>query len=205
MSEGDLNSGNGVVRRFRPVRGRIADERPLLAERLAAPPAGASDAASLGRLRVPDACVRHPDRRAILIDAVPDPPAGGDLELPLFHFDIVDEPRSERPFQRVLAGVSLGWVSCDLIPRRTCVGRRGRANLLAALNRIARREREVQPPAAGGGATRFLGFGTRPQPAGAGSTSPSAVIARLSLRAMRGSACSSAFTFHSRSNWPTGA
>lgn len=109
-------------------------------------------------------CVGHPEDLAIVIDAVPDPSAGGYPALPLFKRLTVDDARAESALQRMLTAVPcLGSVvirshatraSADAA-EQTC------SHPLAA-SLVA--FRKSQPPCDGVGATRSFRFGTAVNP-----------------------------------------
>lgn len=123
---------------FRAVRdivGQLADKRHLVA-RLPAP-------FSLGRPRVADAGLSHPHHPAVIVDAVPDTPAGNDPELPLLELLPIDQSGTERSLRRVLAAVALTRLGADPLPCPPAVGPRGRAELFPAFDGVVRGEAEV--------------------------------------------------------------
>ena len=153
---------------------------------------------------VADVCVGYPYRLGPVVDAVPDPPARGDLVLPLLHRGPVYRSSTERASQRVLAVVSPARVVGDPLPGCPCVGRGGSADLLPSLDRCAVRVANVPAVSRRRWGDSFSPFRHRPQPAGAGTMSPLASSGLLSRRATLGSAWISAVAFHSRTNWVTG-
>ena len=85
----------------------------------------------------------HPDDRASVVDAIPEPTARRDLLLPLLQLDTVDRSPAKRPLQRVLPGVTMSGARRDPLPRRPTVGPGHRAHQVPALRSIVGREAEI--------------------------------------------------------------
>ena len=118
------------------------------------------EVALFGGFGVAGRSVGHPHGAGGVLDAVPDPPAGGDFVLPLLEVGPVDVADTERAFERVLTVVSLAG---SLVIRSHAV----RA-FAGTVEQICSQPvtaslvayRNSQPPADGGGATRSRRFGT---------------------------------------------
>ena len=109
--------------------------------------------ALFGGFGVAGRSVGHPHGAGGVLDAVPDPPAGGDFVLPLLEVGPVDVAGTERAFELVLTVVSLAGFAGAV--EQIC-SQPVTASLVAYRN--------SQPPTDGGGATRSRRFGTvKPQ------------------------------------------
>ena len=94
-------------------------------------------------LWVTNAGVCHPHGLAVVVDAVPDPPAGSDLVLPLLHLDAVDGTFAQRAPETMLPRVRVPRLARDSLPSGAGVGRSRRADLLPPLHSVIGCESEV--------------------------------------------------------------
>ena len=143
---------------------------------------------SLCRRRVADVGAGHPNGPSIVVDAVPDAAAGGDLVLPLLDHLAVHAARIERAPQRMLTVVALSWIVGDPLPGHARVGRCSRAHLLPTGDSFARCIPELPSSRRGWRRHPFLALRHDGQASGTRTSPPSATIVARRRRASRGSA-----------------
>ena len=102
----------------------------------------------------------------LVVDAVPDPPARGDLVLPLLHLGSVPRSSTERASQRMLAVVSPTRVVGGPLPGCPRVRRGRSADLFPSLDRAAVRVAQVPTVSRRRWGNSFSPFRHRPQPGG---------------------------------------
>jgi hypothetical protein len=161
--------------------------------------------------RVADSTGDQPDRVSLVVGAVPDRSAAGDLVLPLLEGSPTHGPGGQPVAQPPLAVVPAPWVPAPWVTAKLVPARLGRpwcmgAQVLPTIGSFACAEADF--PLVGGRrcCDPFPSALWTPRAHGAGTGRPSGSgIGRASSSASSGSAWRTAVAFHSSSSWARGA